>query len=526
MKKRVFKTFLIVIIIISLITGLSIIGIKYAAAKYREYKKEQIQKQLESQILDGSSAAPLTISVDYSKQTAKGSPLIFGGNHAPNVEHQDAWNKIAEVGVTSIRKDLFIDKALPNNISINDYLKNKNGAADTENWNWNEINKIKDIFSNAKKRNFKTIGILCYNPAWLTFSKTPYGVPISWTVYEDIVKKIYKIHRNNLDYIEIWNEPDWNIFFNTKNSGLSPEEAYSILYYHATKAIREVDSSFNDGKTIPIGGPANSDVYHTSVLETLLKSKRINTESNLNYISYHNYETKYNVKEPSWTYYKTVLKKYNLQNKNVMITEWNYDSEGYQKPNKYNTGNDAVIYTANKFIDFLKMGLYGAFYHILEPIAINKPKGGEGYFGFYSWKNGKAELLPQAKTWRILSKSMGLGTGESKIISTQNSAELNSTGFINSTGEEGVAFVNDSEEKRVVELKLRNIREVNRVKVEVYIASADENGGKVVQSDIVDTLDNILQYRLTAPPQSVVGIKIIPESQWYDFIDNLIEKQE
>ncbi len=58
---------------------------------------------MQENILDGVTAQPVGVKVDYSKQVAKGSPLVFGGAHTPPVTHTDAWKKISDVGVTSIR---------------------------------------------------------------------------------------------------------------------------------------------------------------------------------------------------------------------------------------------------------------------------------------------------------------------------------------------------------------------------------------------------------------------------------------
>lgn len=509
----IIKTVLVFILLfIILVTG---------SKAWKDYEVTQDQKKLEamySQILDGAATSPLTIQVDYNKKISNGSPLIFGGNHAPDLSHQDAWNKIQEIGMTSIRKDFFIDKALPPNITLEEYKKNLGGIADPKNWNTDEISKVKGTFENSRKRGMKNIGIVCYNPPWLTYNNKSNGVPKDWVVYEDLVKKAYKMYRNDVDYLEIWNEPNWDIFFDVKNSGLSVEEAYTKMYYHAVKAIREVDAEANDGKIMPIGGPVGSDVLHTSILDHLLKYGTVNKDETINFISYHNYETKYNIKEPSWKYYKEVLNNNNFD-KPIFITEWNYDPSE-SKPSRRNTGTPAILYTSNKFIDYLRMGLAGANYHVIEPLDLKKPNEGEGYMGFYRLKNNVAELLPQAKTWRLMSNKMKLGKGESLIydLSTEDK-DLNGVGFKNVAGQYGLVVTNNSGSSKLSTINLSGLGIGKYAKVEIYYASADNDATTPVYSGEIKGDEKNMKLIVYLPKESVVGVTLSPEKNWYDFLN-------
>ncbi len=198
----------------------------------------------------GISTDKANVSIDYAKQIATGSPLVFGGAHNPNVEHQDAWNKIAYVGVTNIRKDFFIEDLIPANISLQDYKNNKNNIQDVRNWNQTKINEKISLFKNAKERNLKVIAIVSYAPKWLTYSGKIYGVPSDWDIYEDLVKKTYLLFRDYVDYLEIWNEPNYPAFMDVQKSGLSREEAYYLIFKHAVNAIRSVDNQIKDNKQV------------------------------------------------------------------------------------------------------------------------------------------------------------------------------------------------------------------------------------------------------------------------------------
>lgn len=491
---------------------------------------EQRRIDLYNHILDGASIQPTQLSIDFSKQISTGSPLIFGGVHSPPLEQQDAWDKLAEVGASLIRTDFVLEYSLPRNISLNDYKNNVNNIQNPSTWNLKTINTINQKYAYAKKRGMKVMGIVCYTPGWLTYDGTEHGVPKDWEVYEDLVKKIYKIHRNYLDYLEIWNEPTSNYFLNIKNSNLTPQEAYRQIFYHAAKAIRDVDNEKNDGKKVLIGGPAGQNPRDTSFLETILDNN--DTKKYLNFISYHNYSSD----EPSWTNYKNILKKYDMEKLPIFITEWNYDGK-IKEDNQYKTSTPAIYYTANKFIDFLKMGLAGANYYSYNPVIDKSVNQWDGFLGFYRWENGKAELLPQARTWKLLSKQMKLGKGDSKIYDVKQMAKsegqiessltgvmndllspepLNSIGFRNIDNQYGTAIVNSSSSPQTVNVILENTNIKNYAKVQVYFATAGNEAKVPVYEGLLKVTNGKINFPFYIPEESVVGMTFTEEKEWYD----------
>ncbi len=477
---------------------------------------EQKREALYSQILEGANTAPASFLINFSKPTSTGSPLIFGGSHSPDLNHQDAWNKIAEIGVTSIRKDFYPENALPKNITLEEYKNNLGQIQNPENWNQEELDKINGIYKNAHIRGMKTIGIVSFSPAWLNYSNTIYGVPKDWDVYEDIVRKTYTIYRDNLDYVELWNEPNFNTFLNTKDSGLTKDEAYSKIFFHAAKAIRQVDAEANDGKIIPIGGPAGYDPIQTSTLETILENPA--TRDKLNFVSYHNYESKHLI-EPSWTNYMRVMEKYGKENLPIYITEWNYEPDSSVK-SPFNTSNSAIPFTGNKFVSFLRMGLAGANYHVLWPLDLTRPDKGEGYMGFYRWENGKAELLPQAKTWRLMSNKMGLGKGKSSIYNpTNNSLDLNGLGFINTAKQYGAVVVNNDGVSHMANITLQNTNINHIATVAVYYASADNDATKPIYEGHVKAVKGTINLQVYLPKEAVVGVIVEQDKEWFDFLN-------
>ncbi len=497
--------------------------------KENEVRKGEIKrKEMYDKILDAASISPTKLTVNFTKPISTGSPLIFGGVHNPSLEQQDAWNKLQEVGITMMRKDFAINWMV-SNTTVEAYKNNVNNIQDIKNWNRLEMEKIKLKFTEAKKRGMKTIGIVDYTPSWLSYDNTVFGVPMDWEVFEDLVGKMYSFYRSELDYVEIWNEPDHKNFLTLGNSNMSREEAYEKIFYYATKAIREVDQKANDGKIILIGGPVNSVPHDTLLLETILANKK--TRDMINFISYHNYGTE----EPSWNDFKNLLKQYGMENYPIFITEWNYDwSETTDNPSK--TSSPAILYTGNKFVSFLKMGVKGANYYSLLPINKSGNEKPVAYLGFYRWENGQATLLPQARTWRILSKQMGLGKGESKIfdVKQESSTEkptlvevvkgllgsetFNTIGFRNVDGQYGLAIVNDKASAQLAEVNLENTSFKRFVKVQVYYASAGNEAKASVYEGELIAKNGKLNFAFYIPQESVVGMIFTEEKEWYDIL--------
>jgi len=501
------------IFLIALVITICIQGFKYSKEYYHTYISFEHNFFQKSDIL-ATSTGPEQVTVDFSKQISTGSPLIFGGAHMPNLEHQDAWNKIEDVGVTIIRRDIFIENELPQGITLQDYKNNVNDIQNPDNWNQDSINFTNSVYKNAKDRGIKIMAIMSYAPAWLTYSGNSHGVPKDWNVFEDIVKKSYKLHASYIDYIEIWNEPTLPQFLDTTGSSLSSQEAYDQIYYHAYKAIREAENELNESKS-PIGASVGHDPIDTSHLELIFKNPL--TEDSLDFVSYHNYEA---VPEPSWDDYKKILKEYKKENIPLYLTEWNY-SGGKEENVYYRSGTGAITYTADKFVEYLRMGLKMSNYYAL--VDVNRPKyeNDDPSYGFYKWENGIAELLPQAKTWRLLSRTLRLGEGNSRIFDAKvENDEINSVGFINSNKDTGIILVNKSDSDTYVTVNIKNINSDNKgVPFYVYIASDKYNGSEIVDRFYLPkNKDNVYQVTILVPAQSAEALFVPQDYDWKDTI--------
>ena len=80
----------------------------------------------------------------------------------------------------------------------------------------------------------KFIATIGYGPTWLSFNNTSEnGVPKDWSVYEELVQKVYLKYKtyNCVEYIEIWNEPTGHFLDLTGSPYTSRLTAYKYLLF-------------------------------------------------------------------------------------------------------------------------------------------------------------------------------------------------------------------------------------------------------------------------------------------------------
>ena len=461
--------------------------------------KNYLYLSQDSKVL-GISTEDETVTINFKKLTNQGSPLVFGGSQ--KIEHQEGWDKIAAVGVTSFRHELNVEAQVKPTITLLQYTNNENNVQDPANWDQRFIQKQINLYTNAKERGLTTIGIMSYAPAWLTQNKNRNGVPVNWDVYRDVIKKVYKIHHKHLDYIEIWNEPTYDRFLDVNGTGLTKEEAYLLIARNAIQAIEEASQELGEEKPVPFGGPVSHTWQNQQITKKILEDSYIGPR--LSFLSYHYYG---NVSTSTDLNQKNI----NTSNLPVFITEWNQSSEE-KAPSKFNTGADAIAFTASQLINFLNQGIAGANYFMLEAVYPEnispKPNRTEGFFGFYKWDGRSASLLPQASVWELLSNTMGLGKGTSQIFfSLPETNETHTLAYKNNNNQYGLAVVNTSSTDKNYILHFDELPYTDNVKFSVFIAST-ESDGKHQQSDMITSSSSAEELRLFVPAKSVIGINI------------------
>lgn len=124
----------------------------------------------------------------------------------------------------------------------------------------------------------------------------------------------------NLDYFEIWNEPDLPEFW----SGSTQE--YIALYRTTSKKIKEYNPE------LKVGGPALANPFNQEFVNEFLDSVQTYNLP-LDFFSYHMYylPNPYRFKTTN-DYIRTKLDSYGLTNVEIINTEWN---TGHFNPNDY-----------------------------------------------------------------------------------------------------------------------------------------------------------------------------------------------
>lgn len=447
-----------------------------------------------------SAAVGANVSVDYAVNTVQGSPYVFGFNKNPlQSQASDIFPKLKDIGMTRIRNTAYMDK-LNMCTSIAAWNANTGNCADPATWDWSTFWWV----GQAKANNMKVSMIFAYAPAFLTYSGDIFGIPKDWSIYEDIVKKIYTKYQSDIDWVEILNEPNASWFLNLTGSGYADSQtAIKDFYYHIAKAIRSVNT------TVPMGG-LSSYGMETANLAAVLDDSRV-PHSSVNFGSFHEYSRNagnvdINPMKSTFTtrgYASTVP---------IMVTEFNTEPS-YSEERSYNSGSWLGLQMSR----FIKQGYYALDYYSAYPSYY--PLSGEPYFsptdksnyGMYTWNDatGTSSLLPMAYTYKILSKKLGLGAGAFNVNSTAVAGIDDAFGATNSAGNKVAFLVNTSAQYKNVNVVLKNTGITGSAQVTTYMATFRDftnTGESAYQTSNKTAASGQVTETVTLAPFSVAGV--------------------
>jgi len=232
-----------------------------------------------------------------------------------------------------------------------------------------------------------------------------------------------------------------------------------------------------------------------------------NINDKIDFVSFHYYDdaAEWMVGDgPPERFIDAVLQAYGREDIPVMLSEYNASCCGI---GRVNSTDESISYIGDKFVWFLKRGFLAANYFSLTDWC-----GAHGEC-YYDWTNDQAQLKPQAKTWRLASKKLGLGGGPSKVMETTHSNSVSAVGAINSTNEYVVLIANDQSGTKVIAVTLQNLGVSSQVEVEVYLASSATDATHPVISEIRTVQNGALPLTIDMPAWSVVGIKLSDSGQ-------------
>ncbi len=420
------------------------------------------------------------ISIDYSKQRESSSGLIFGACGF------EASGEYKNYGITFMRSFCTPSRIIKDLKIVN--TKDKNIAT----------------IVNAKKNGYITMVAIGGIPEQLSVTGTNAGMPKDWNTFEDVIKRIVTTYGSSIDYIEVWNEPDWQPkMLDPAKSGLTHFQLYVEYYKHMHKAIREVN------KTVKIGGPTllappipnaknPSNKRAFEWLMGVLTDPFI--KENIDFISYHNYQPDaYPEQFEPMAQNVIALCKAHLGKKiPVFNTEWN---NHYDSGPAWTTDLRAFEFHGKQFINFIHSGLTGSAFYTTTGIVSNDTRV------FYT---GNQPAYP--RVWKMAAISLDLNKGEIPVMETHLTSEAAVRGY----EIWGVGCLNSAKEPcalvlgqgKPVDIELKNLNLDGDVTIEVYLASPDNDGTKIWKTFTKKAGETSTVISLAPPTSSVIGLRI------------------
>lgn len=435
-------------------------------------------------ILLALSATAATVTADYSVNNGVGYPTVFGTNNQDITK--TALNSLGAAGIKIVRIDLYIEKIVPNTTAA-DYKNNVNNVKDPARWNFSAWDAYAPIYHG---RGFKVIAIMDYCPPWLSYSGEHHGIPADWSVYQDIVTKVYRHCRGSIDYLEVWNEPDCQ-FLSLANASETayPTKlaAYTAIYSHVASAVRSVDAG------VPIGGPALGDPlnyrYSPSWVASLLANPEI--APNLNFISYHHYRN--STSDYTGEYAQNYAGIPHAKKLPIFVDEWNYDYNYDQNP------LDGASPAAVSFAGIRLTNLFMA--HTFASLMYSEGNDSPNF----PFLDPQDRLLPKGAAFRLLSSDLGLGEGKSAIAGVQSSGVAGAA--TNANGDRVAWIVNDAASPISTDFTFTGLGRVRAIVARLFEASGDNDASREKDEKVLTVSNGFTTFEdVTVPAKSVVGI--------------------
>ncbi|WP_343250130.1 Ig-like domain-containing protein [Diplocloster hominis] len=486
-----------------------------------------------------------SVNIDYGNTISTGHPGIFGVTHYPSVntkdsdigDHSQVWPMLTDqAGVRFMRADARLQEILPiwtktpdtnwekpasynpdqPNYVKSDYYyvtgpdgqkrkftlegyqedmkyyqehgKYLNGLSDPKNWNTDRLMSWVDA---ANAQNYEVMVMTFQIPEWLSAGEVGWGdphtkkvcngAPKDWTVYRDIVKKVYLMLRDKIDYYEFLNEPHWYIptHGDQRDPDGVPYTGGNIVnniaadqFYQAIDAIYEAEAELTgnpDAKPkVKLGGGADDSWGGDyGVLGTLFSDKYRKWIDRIEFVSIHKYGERPANQDDSNGGANSRNLKFWLREKTgkdipLFLNEYNISTG---QPTAETYGYKSVGWHAKNLIDMMVDGYTGGGYYTCYPadVPMDDYEASSGWVergkGMYTWNNGDPYLANFTRTWGMLSVKLGLGDGDYAVKSTDiNGSMSHAIGAVNTAGD-AVAFINNYSAKSYdnVSVNMKNV---------------------------------------------------------------------
>jgi len=422
------------------------------------------------------------ITIDFSKPIAKGNPMVFGGTQ-PRGLSDEQWDILQKQGFKFMRSQADLTMLVPCE-STEDYLINKDGCNNPENWDWkNGI--YGDNFAQRAIDRKMAVCLVIKNARWNRYDGSPDDeetVPRNFEVWQDIVTKIVNHYNGGITYIECFNEVDRDPQLLVEGSGMTQKEAYTKIVLTGIQAVHESD--FPHTK---IGGTAAAG-FGFDELNWLLEDEYI--RKNMGVVSFHYFDSPHYPHEKV-LHLKKLLQKYNLE---IDVVRSSYTPE-LRGDNPFNKpGTTQPEYIAIHIIGALKDGLSATGLWEIQ----NREDENDYRYWFDDKKTVVTSLL-----FELLSNEYQLGKGESKIFGAEGLNFTHAFGAINQDGELVGAIVNIEADSQKLNLNLKKTETKNKIRFTLI-----HKNKKIVYTKPLIQDKSIFQTEIEIPGNAVLGFKL------------------
>ncbi|RII13926.1 hypothetical protein DSC45_21735 [Streptomyces sp. YIM 130001] len=428
-------------------------------------------------------AQEASVGAHFDQQIATSSNLMFGLSSWPKIDPRYA-EQVADSGVTIARSDVYLYDIIPSREVF---------EKDPADWNWHpekptETTNDDDIDA-FNDQGVQRMLIIHGFPEWMgTEGQTP-----TWDGFDDSLpvtdhealgeayKQVFAHYLDKTDYFEIANEPDFAMEY----------EDYADIYKSALAGMNQVSTDKPVGPQI---GDSEPEWF-----ERLLADPEIGPD--IDFADWHSYGDDWSANAGA---YRDVSAAAGREDMPLFVTEWNW-SPSFEDDDPLNRDSpEAISYAGMKLSGMMDAGVHGAMLFGSNDAPDSFDAELRPPFAFI---DSEGNLAPKSAAFRLLSTSLGLGTGENRIMHTTDSGVSASCSAINADGQRVAWAINDTGQTVTSSLTLESTGASGDVSLAHYVASEDNDAAEPTDTETLSVdPDGRVDTTLTLPPHSIHGV--------------------
>ena len=452
------------------------------------------------------------IVVDYNTSIGTGTPELFGGVKTPSKDQSDAWNKLAEtMGVKQVKVNVDLSALFPENAD----------TVDTEAMG-NYTHVAGSILTNVRGSGMKAMIEFTSLPQWLDADQDGMYDAGREEDYKKMIRKFLDDakaeYEGTISHVEI-----------APSSGLS-EKDFGDFYYTTAKEVRAILPN------VKIGGfgyvlKNKGDLLPENVKAALSRYKDEKDQTLLQYVSVRVFQAEPTDGNSSMDVFgefkqgrKEIRKALSNKDMPLYMTGWTTSAKDAKDADSKIKEADGIKYHTSALFKAMRDG----WNLVLFDGTVSK-NDQPGSYTYTLDQDGNASLNPFARVYNLLGNQLGLNKGAFKIVSTDMGSSWpvdDSIAMQNSENEAIMLLTNFSAAKNSVNIELKNVPyEDGDVKLELYIASDDNDSSSVFQTVDAKVVNGIITSTIPSVPQNcAMGViikegtpKSLPAQSMYEF---------